>query len=670
MAVELHKKYLLGDLVLEPKTRRLSKAGVPVHLTRKPFQVLLYLVEHHDRLVTRRELLEQFWEGHDVYDETLTKCVGAIRKALDDQTERPRFIETHWSEGYRFICQVEEQLVPPETTVIAETQDVKIVDEEESNHKALPADREDLPLPSLAQAAPPLSAGSTSEQSRLSPGQKRFSRRVPFAMICLFVALIAGAFYLYRHRAGSSVNSSPPIRSIAVLPLKNLSDDPANEYFSDGLTESLITALSRINGLSVISRSSVFRFKGQEVDPREVGKQLSVAAVLEGSVRKDGESVRVAVRLVSADDGRVLWTGDTRDRALGDLFALQDEIARSLVTGMRVQLSSEGERALAHHYTDDVEAYQLYLKGRFFWNKRTEEGLRKSIELFEQARARDSGYALAYAGLADAYALLNLYSAEQQRDAFPRAKEAAERALKIDDTLAEPHTTLGYVKEQYDWDWVGAEIEYKRSIELNPNYATAHQYYSEYLALLGRTEESVAQIERAHQLDPFSLIINTELSYPYICARNWDEALKYLGKAIEMDPSFHLAVYYSGRCRLQKGEFDEAISEGRRAVALSGGSSVTLGALGYAYAVAGRKAQAREVLQGLTKKSERSYVSPYLIATIHAGLGEKGPALAWLEKAYNERDYLLVMLRIDPRLDNLRAEPAFASLLRRVGLST
>jgi hypothetical protein len=224
--------------------------------------------------------LEQFWEGHDVYDETLTKSVGAIRKALDDQTERPRFIETHWSEGYRFICQVEEQLVPPETTAIAETQDVKIVDEEESNHKALPADREDLPLPSLAQAVPPLTAGSTSEQSRLSPGQKRFSRRVPFAMICLLIAVIAGAFYLYRHRAGSSGNSSSPIRSIAVLPLKNLSDDPANEYFSDGLTESLITALSRINGLSVISRSSVFRFKGQAVDPREVGKQLSVAAVL------------------------------------------------------------------------------------------------------------------------------------------------------------------------------------------------------------------------------------------------------------------------------------------------------------------------------------------------------------------------------------------------------
>ena len=666
MALEIQKRYLLGDLVLDPKARRLSKGDVRVHLTRKPFQVLLYLVEHHDRLVSRRELLDQFWEGHDVYDETLTKCVGAIRKALDDQTERPRFIETHWSEGYRFVCRVEEQLIPLETTAIKteEAQGLKAVVDEDDNHNALPANQEDLPLPLLPGAR------STVEQSRLSAGQKRLSPRVAFVTISVLIALIAGAFYLYRHRARPGGSSSPPIRSIAVLPLKNLSDDPANEYFSDGLTESLITALSRINGLSVISRSSVFRFKGQAVDPREVGKQLSVAAVLEGSVRKDGESVRVAVRLVSADDGRVLWTGDTRDRALGDLFALQDEIARSLVTGLRVQLSSEGERALARHYTDDVEAYQLYLKGRFFWNKRTEEGLRKSIELFEQARARDSGYALAYAGLADAYALLNLYSAAQQRDAFPRAKEAAERALKIDDTLAEAHTTLGYVKEQYEWDWVGAETEYKRSIELNPNYATAHQYYSEYLALLGRTEESVAHIERAHQLDPFSLIINTELSYPYICARNWDEALKYLGKAIEMDPSFHLAVYYAGRCRLQKGEFDEAISEGRRAVVLSGGSSVTLGALGYAYAAAGRKGQAREVLRGLTKQSERSYVSPYLIATIHAGLGEKGPALAWLEKAYEEHDYLLVMLRIDPRLDSLRSDPAFASLLRRVGLST
>jgi tetratricopeptide (TPR) repeat protein len=384
---------------------------------------------------------------------------------------------------------------------------------------------------------------------------------------------------------------------------------------------------------------------------------------------KSGETVRVEVRLVSAADGRVLWSSNPHARALGEIVGLQDEVARKVVAGLRLTLGGEGEQRLAKRYTDNVEAYLSYMKGRYFWNKRTEEGLRKGIEYFEQAIERDSLYAPAYAGLADSNALFNLYSSAQMKDASPRAKAAAERALAIDDTLAEAHATLGLLKQQYDWDWPGAEREFRRAIELDANYATAYQYYAEHLALLGRTEESIAHIQRAHELDPLSLIINTELGYPYLCARRWDEALGYYRRALEMDPNFHLAVFFMARCHVQKGEFDEAVAASRRAVALSGGSTLTVGGLGYAYAAAGRRDEARKALSELTELSRRRYVSPYVIATVHAGLGERDRAFAWLEKAFEERDFSLVMLRIDPRLDALRPDPRFTNLMRRVGLS-
>src|SRR2546426_4705926 len=453
MAVEMRKRYLLGDLVLEPKARHLSKGGVPVHLTRKPFQVFLYLVEHHDRLVTRRELLDHFWEGHDVYDETLTKCVGAIRKALDDQTERPRFIETHWAEGYRLVCQVEEQLIPPETTVAEseKTPGVKSVVAEEGNQNALSTDQNLLPANPIAGLLP-------------LPRSNRFSRLVSLALVCAVIALIATAPYFYRRRSGLSATASSPIRSIAVLPMKNLTNDPANEYFSDGMTDSLITALSKVEGLKVISRGSVFRFKGQEVDPHEVGKQLGVAAVLEGSIRKDGDAIRVAVRLVSADDGRVLWASEMYNRALQDIFGLQDDIARSTVAGLKVQLSGEGAARLARRYTDNVEAYQLYLNGRYYWNKPTEDGLKQGIEYFERAIAKAPRYAQAYAGLADSYILMVVgdYGLLPPKEAMPKAKDAALKALEIDDTLAEAHTSLGFLNYVFDWDWPGAETHFRR----------------------------------------------------------------------------------------------------------------------------------------------------------------------------------------------------------------
>jgi tetratricopeptide (TPR) repeat protein len=378
--------------------------------------------------------------------------------------------------------------------------------------------------------------------------------------------------------------------------------------------------------------------------------------------------VRVAVRLVSVDDGRVLWAGDTDERSLGDVFGLQDEIARSLVAGMRVKLTGEAERRLARRHTENVEAYEIYLKGRYYWNKRTEAGLMKSIEYFDQAIVKDPQFALAHAGLADSYAVFNLYSTAQLSDALPKARDAAQRALVLDDTLAEAHTVLALVKEQYEWDWTEAEHEFQRAIDLNPNYATAHQYYSEYLAFRGRTSESLAHIKQAHSLDPFSLIINTTLGYPYLCARQCDLAIAEFRKVREMEPNFPLAIFYTARCHELEGAYEQAIAEYRQAVDLSGRSSLTLAGLGHAYAKSGRSQEARGVLHELTEMSKQRYVSPYLIGTVFAGLGENDQALQWLEKARREHDYSLVLLKVDARLDDLRHNPRFTELQQRIGL--
>lgn len=487
------------------------------------------------------------------------------------------------------------------------------------------------------------------------------------AALCVLVFGLAVALSSLWFAQNPGRAESAAVKSIAVLPLRNLTDDPANEYFSDGMTESVIDALSKIEGLKVISRGSVFRFKGKEIDPREVGRQLGVAAMLEGSVKKEGNRVRVAVRLVSTEDGRVLWTNDTQDRALADIFALQDEIASSLAQELKIELTGEGRRQLSRRHTVNVEAYEHYLKGRFFWNKRTNEGLNKGIEQFEKALQLDANYALAHAGLADSYVVFNLYSAAQLKDALPKAKAAAEKALALDDTLAEAHTALAYVKEQYDWDWLGAEQEFKRAIELNPNYPTAHQYYSEYLTFLGRTEEAVREIQRAHELDPLSLIITTEMGYPYFAARRCDLAMEHFRKALELDPNFPFAIYNIAMCYSREAKHEEAIAEAHRAVRLSGGSSLMIAGLGIAHARAGQGREARQVLAELRAMSRQRYVSPYLFATIHSILGEKDEALAWLEKARANRDQFLVLLKVDSSLDNLRAEPRFQELMKLVG---
>lgn len=462
------------------------------------------------------------------------------------------------------------------------------------------------------------------------------------------------------------IQSSMP--SIAVLPFTNMSSDAENEYFCDGLAEELINALTKIEGLHVVARTSAFSFKGKEVDVREIGRKLNVSAVLEGSVRKAGAKLRIMAQLINVADGYHLWS-ERYDRQMEDVFEIQDEISLAIVAVLKVKLLGTEKAALLKRHTDDPEAYHLYLQGRYCWNKRTPEGIDKGIKYFQQAIELDTNYAVAYAGLADCYLHRGGGSIGlPPHEAMPKAKAAAMKALELDNTLAEAHASLATAQAYYDWDWSEAEKEYKRAIELNPNYTEAHHSYSHFLTAMSRPEESLAESQRALELEPIDLAMNVHLGWHYIQARQYDPALTHLHKTLEMDSNFLLTHLYLGLAYEQKGMLEDAIAALRAATALSELSTEAAAALGHAYGLAGRTREAREMLGGLKKQAQRGYVSTYFIATVHLGLGEIDETFEWLSKAYNDREQWLIYLNVEPKLDGLRLDPRFADLMRRVGL--
>jgi len=461
----------------------------------------------------------------------------------------------------------------------------------------------------------------------------------------------------------------PKIESIAVLPLENLSGDPGQEYFADGMTEELIADLGQIEALRVTSRTSVMRFKGARPQGgiKEIARQLNADAVMEGSVIRSGDRVRITEQLIEAKTDRHLWA-HSYERDLRDILTLQDEVARAITNEIEVKVSPREQARFASARSVDPEAHDAYLKGRFYWNKRTADGLKKAIEYFQQAIESDPPYALAYAGLADCYLMLGApdYAVLPPQGGFPKAEAAARKALQIDDTLAEAHCTLAYSEGFFRWDWLGAEGEFRRALEINPSYATAHEWYALLLKNQGRFAEAFDEIERARTLDPLSLIINCDVAQMYYWARQYDRSTQEFQKALEMDPNFAVAHWGLGRAYVEKHMFREATAEIQKAIALSSGSTVPLASLGHAYAVAGERAAARDTLNKLMDLSKRINVSSYDIALIHAALGEKDQAFEWLEKAYEQRVSSLIFLKVDPRVDPLRSDPRFQDLLRRM----
>ncbi len=481
------------------------------------------------------------------------------------------------------------------------------------------------------------------------------------AFVAVAIVVLAAVLYLLPRRGKA-------IDSIAVLPFTNTSTDPNTEYLSDGITESLINSLARLPNLRVVSRSSVFRYKGREVNPQNAGKELAVRAVVTGRVLQRGDTLLIGAELVDVARDSQLW-GEQYNRRMADIFAVQEDISKAITDKLRLRLTGEQEKRLTKRSTENPGAYQLYLKGRYYWNKRTPEAVRKGLQFFEQALEKDPSYALAYAGVADSYAVGNgSYLGLTSQEARPRAKGAAIKALEIDESLAEAHTTLADCYLYYEWDWLNAERQFKRAIELNPNYATAHQWYAEYLWAMGRHAEAIAEAKRANESDPLSLIVTTTLGLSFFYARQYDQAIEQYRKTLQTDANFVPARHELVNAYVEKGAFKEALVEAQKVVSLTQRDPASLALLARVYATAGKKDEAQKLLADPIRFSQRSHVLSTAIALIYVGLGDKEQALRWLNKAYEERDGGLVWFKEDPAFDPLRSDPRFQDLLRRIGL--
>jgi TolB-like protein/DNA-binding winged helix-turn-helix (wHTH) protein/Flp pilus assembly protein TadD len=652
IANDVRQFYEFGPFRLDPKRHRLLRDGKVVPLPPKAVETLTVLVRNPGKPLGREELMQILWPDVTVEDANLTVAISQLRKVLNQTDDAVEFIETIPRVGYRFVAdirQVEEPaaLVPEKHTP---SESVKTIASDGEVTDRLAAR---LELPQRISAVP--------EQRRSMLGKRRL-------IMALIVILTIPAAVVAYHSIKSSRNARAEIRSVAVLPLKNLTGDPGQDYLADGFTEGLISSLSKIEGLKVISRGSIFAFKGKEVHPREAGAQLDVASVVEGSVRGSKNLMRITLRLVNTEDGRVLWSHESANWAGSDFFEIEDDLAQKTAVALRPELAAREKSGLAGPGTKNPEAYLDYLKGRYCWNKRTGPDLEQAIRYFEQAINLDPAYALGYSGLADSYAVLSYFSDRPFEESFPKAEAAAAKALEMDDRLAEPHATLGFVIGSFDWDWPRAEREYKHALQLNPNYATAHHWYGWYLMNVGRRDESVREMQRAVELDPLSLEINADLGMVLAYANRPDDAIKRLKAALEMDQNFAETRFALARAYRQKGEVEQAITEYEKVREFLHDRPDILSELGNAYARTGNTARARNILAQLDAMSRKQVVSPYYLAQVHMGLGEKNEALKALEEACQIRSSPLIALKWEPTFDKLRDEPRFQELLRRVGL--
>jgi TolB-like protein/Flp pilus assembly protein TadD len=539
---------------------------------------------------------------------------------------------------------------------------------ESQRTEVLQRDTTDAPPQTSSVASSSSSTGAVTQTkaSQMSRRKLAFIITAVIAVVIVPLAiLMIGGFVAYRHAR----TSETAIESIAVLPFQNKSTEPDTEYLSDGLAESLIYRLSQLPNLKVSPTSSVFHYKGREIDPVKVGNELGVNAVLSGRITQRGDNLMISAELIDVRYNKLLW-GEQYDRKMSEVLQTQREIAREIVDRLKLKVSSE-EKGLTKHYTESNEAYQLYLRGRFYWNKRNSESLHKAIDYFQQAIEQDPNFALAYAGMADTYALLGGPEAGgdmSPNETLPKAKAAALKALEIDETLAEGHVPLGHVKCYYDRDFAGAEREYKRAIELNPNYSVAHHWYAIFLTVLGRYDQALTEIKRAYELDPLSLAINAWYGRILNLAGRLDEAIEQLQKTLELDPKFVLAHYRLGQIYAEKGMYREAVYEFDQISNLPGGKSLAL--LGYAqtYALQGKRDGAQKNLNAVIELSRQQYVSGAQIASVFGALGENDRAFEWLEEANRAHDLNVVRLKYDPRFEKLRSDPRFADLVRRIGI--
>ena len=503
----------------------------------------------------------------------------------------------------------------------------------------------------------------TRSDAHVSEGSIRYRIAALVAMVLLTIAALSVWYYFHRQNAGGAINS---IESIAVMPFVNANNDPNSEYFSDGMTESIINSLSQLPGKKILARTTVFRYKGRDLELRKIGNELGVDALLTGRVTQGGDTLTIQAELVRVADGYQLW-GGRYNRKLADVFSVQNEIANEISETLRLKLSSDEQKRVTKNYTDNVEAYQLYLKGRFESNKVTPDGMKKGIEYFNRAIAVDPTYALAYAGLAKLYGL-QTHVWVLPKEGYPKSKWAAEKAVQLDDTVAEAHEALGAVKLYYDWDFPAAEREFKRAIELKPSYSDVHSNYSGYFKAMRRYPEEIAEAKRGQELDPLSAFSNMELGEAFYQARRYDEAIEQIRKTLELDPHFFIAYHVRARAYEQKKMYAEAIADCQEWARIFPDDPIALATLAHVYATMGKRREAEEIIKKLQEISRQRYFSPYWIAVAYAGLGDNDQAFQYFEKAFEDRYFIMIWINSDPRFDNLRSDPRFADLVRRIGL--
>jgi TolB-like protein/DNA-binding winged helix-turn-helix (wHTH) protein/Flp pilus assembly protein TadD len=628
-----------GTYEVSLQSGEVRKAGLRIKVQQQPMKLLEILLEHPGEVVTREELRSRVWpnESFGDFDQALNIAIGKLRSALGDAAENPRFIETLPKRGYRFIA------------------DVSVIDAGASA-KRPESVSEDLPVPEPR---------NTLQIAGLEVAPKRQSwltARVIVA-VALVLSLSILSAWLFRSRGTAPAG----IHSLAVLPLENLSGDASQNYFADGMTDELITDMAQISALRVISRTSVMAYKGARKPLPQIARELNVDAVVEGTVLRSGDQVRITAQLIEASTDKHLWS-QSYEGELRDTLALQSRVASAIADQIRINLTPRELAALKNVKIVNPEAYESYLKGRYFWNKRTAEGLKVALAYFKQAIEEDRKYAKAYSGLADTYALLGdwQYAVMTPKEAFPEAKAAAIEALELDNTLGEAHNSLAFVLDGFDWDLDAGGREFQRAIELNPGYATAHHWFAWHLSLLGRFDEAITEMRKAENLDPLSLIINADLAELLDLAHFYDESIRQSRKTIEMDPNFAVAHNQLGQAYLQKHMYAEAVAELKKAVQLSGDSPTCIANLARAYVASGERGEALTLLGNLKKRSNPGYSNATEIAMIYASLGDTDQAMTWLEKGYQERFNPGVLLR--PGFDPLRSDPRFQNLLRRIGL--
>jgi TolB-like protein/DNA-binding winged helix-turn-helix (wHTH) protein/Flp pilus assembly protein TadD len=633
-----------GVFELDLRSGELQKQGRKIRLEGQPVQVLLCLIEAPGELVTREDLHRKLWPVDTFvnFEHGLNAAVKRLRQALNDSADNPRFVETLPRRGYRFIAPVQ---------MVADRDDASAVRVDEAAINGAPA----------AGDSPPDQVGYSAKA--VPALQWPWTRRA-IVLIAVLGILLLGILMVWKLHLGSH---PPAIRSLVVLPLENLSGDASQEYFSDGMTDELITELGQIRELRVISRTSAMTYKGAHKSLPQIAQDLNVDAVVEGTVLRSGNRVRITAQLVLAAADKHLWA-QSYEGDLRDTFALQQQVARSIAGQIRTELTPHEQAVLKDVKRVNPEAYEAYLKGRYFWNKRTADGLKRAIGYFNTAIEKDPEYPQAYAGLADSYALAGdwQYGVLDPKEAYPRAKEAVAKALGLDSTLGEAHVSLAFCLDGFDWNWQGADNEFRQGIELSPGYATGHHWYAWHLALLGRNDEAVAEMKKAESLDPLSLVISADLAEELLIAHRYDEAIKQSHQTMDMDPLFALAHHMLGQVFLQTHRYNEAVAEFQKAMELSPGNTSSASNLAYAYAVSGRRKEAAKILNDLKNQSGHAVNAPE-IALIYVGLDDKDQAMAWLEKAYAERFNPGALLR--PGFDPLRSDPRFQNLLRRIGLS-